>query len=141
MSTTAQGSCLCGLLGFEITLPSKWVAHCHCTMCRRAAGAAFVTWVGVADWNFRIMRGAEQLTWFRSSVDGRRGFCNQCGSSLFFKSQRWPGETHVVLANFTTPVDRPPQGHAYWDTHVDWVKLGDALPKKTSSDSAKKAPA
>jgi hypothetical protein len=129
------------MLGFEITLPSKWIAHCHCTMCRRAAGAAFVTWVGVADWNFRIMRGADHLVWYRSSVDARRGFCNQCGSSVFFKSQRWPGETHVAYANFTQPLDKAPQAHAYWETHVDWVKLADVLPRKTSTDSPKKAPA
>ena len=129
---TAKGSCQCSLLGFEITLPTKWVAHCHCSMCRRAAGAAFVTWVSVADWNFRITRCADHLTWHRSSIEGRRGFCNQCGSTLLFKSTKWPGETHLTLANFDEPVDRAPQGHAYWDTHVDWVSISDDLPKKSA---------
>lgn len=135
---TAQGACLCGQLACEITLPSKWAAHCHCSMCRRAHGAAFVTWVGVADWNFRIARGAEHLTWHRSSPGSQRGFCNQCGSPMLFRSTRWPGETHVTYASFTTPLDRAPGAHVFWDTHVDWVDVADTLPRRTAAEIAHK---
>jgi hypothetical protein len=137
-STTASGACLCGRLAFEITLPTKWVGHCHCSMCRRAHGAAFVTWVGVADWNFRLKHGAELLTWYKSSPGTQRGFCNQCGSSLFFRSSRWPGETHITLGNFTSAIDREPQGHVFWDAHVPWVELADTLPRRTEAEMAPK---
>ena len=33
---TVQAGCLCGAVRFELQLPSKWCAHCHCSMCRRA---------------------------------------------------------------------------------------------------------
>ena len=46
MPTSSRGSCLCGEVGFVAALPSKWVAHCHCSRCRRAHGAPFVTWAG-----------------------------------------------------------------------------------------------
>jgi len=46
--TSSRGSCLCGAIGFVAALPSKWVAHCHCSRCRRAHGAPFVTWAGFA---------------------------------------------------------------------------------------------
>ena len=110
---TAQAACLCGQLACEITLPS---------------------------WNFRIVRGAEHLTWHRSSPGSQRGFCNQCGSPLLFRSTRWPGETHVTYASFTTPLDRTPAAHVFWDTHVDWVELADTLPRRTSAELARKAP-
>ena len=45
--TTANAQCLCGDISPQATLPSKWVAHCHCSLCRRAHGAALVTWVGM----------------------------------------------------------------------------------------------
>src|SRR5690606_34943450 len=45
----ASASCFCGAIRIDAELPSKWVAHCHCTMCRRAHGAAFVTWAGFDD--------------------------------------------------------------------------------------------
>jgi hypothetical protein len=126
----AKGKCLCGAVSFEATLPSKWVAHCHCTMCRRANGAAFVTWVGVEDSGCTLADPQGLFRRHRSSVEGERGFCSRCGSSFWFRSSRWPGEVHLTLANFDTPVDRAPQAHAFYDTHVDWYAVNDSLPKK-----------
>jgi len=127
---SASGSCLCGAVGFSFDFPSKWVAHCHCSMCRRAHGAAFVTWVGVADPQARIDDPQGVLRWHASSPGAERGFCGTCGSTMFFRSARWPGEIHITLAHVAGPVDRQPQAHVFWDTHVDWVTLGDDLPRK-----------
>ncbi len=124
------GRCLCHAVRFDIELPTLWSAHCHCTQCQRAHGAAFVTWVGVAEEAFTITAGKRAVTWHASSVDSERGFCRECGSTLFFRSERWPGEMHVVRANLDQEVDRKPEAHSYWDTHVDWVELGDDLPRK-----------
>ena len=130
------GGCLCGDIQFSAQLPSKWVAHCHCTMCQRSAGAAFVTWVGLDAGRCTIDDPAHRLTWYRSSDLGERGFCSRCGSTLFFRSPRWAGELHVTLANFLGPVDRAPQAHVFWDTHVDWLGLdeNDGLPRKVERD-------
>lgn len=130
--TTARGNCLCGAIEFTGALPSRWVAHCHCSMCQKTAGSAFVTWVGVEESRCNIHDPQEQLQWFQSSPEALRGFCRQCGSTLFFKSSRWPDELHVTLANFQTPVDKAPQLHAFWDTHVDWLAFVDDLPRKTA---------
>lgn len=128
----ATGSCQCGALRFDAQLPSKWVAHCHCSMCRRAHGAAFVTWVGMDEARVRIDDADAQLRWYDSSPGAQRGFCARCGSMLMFRSQRWAGELHLTLANFEDPVDRAPQAHAYWSAHVDWAlpDPGDGLPRK-----------
>ena len=132
----ASGRCLCGEVQFTAKLPSKWVAHCHCTMCQRSSGSAFVTWVGLDSDQCRIEDPRNHLAWYQSSDQGERGFCSRCGSTLFFRSQRWAGELHVTLANFVGPVDRPPQAHVFWDTHVAWVKLDekDGLPRKVEQD-------
>lgn len=126
---TAGGQCLCGKVRFSINLPSKWVAHCHCTRCQRAHGAAFVTWVGVDEPQATITDSGNTLRWFRA-VNGQRGFCAECGSSLFFRGSSWPGELHLARALFTDPLDREPQMHAYYDTHVSWVNLQDNLPTR-----------
>jgi hypothetical protein len=132
----ATGRCLCGDIEFTAQLPSKWVAHCHCTMCQRSGGSAFVTWVGLDEAKCQIRDRRGWLRWYKSSDQGERGFCGQCGSTLFFRSARWAGEMHVTLANFNGPVDRAPQAHVFWDTHVDWVKLDehDGLPRKVESE-------
>ncbi|HSN70239.1 MAG TPA: GFA family protein [Steroidobacteraceae bacterium] len=117
---TVDGGCLCGQVRFRIGLPTLWAAHCHCTLCRRAHGAAFVTWVGVAAERFAVVAGAQGLVRYPSSPGAVRTFCGRCGSTLFFQSTRWPGEVHVVLANLDGPIDREPDAHVYWADHVAW---------------------
>jgi hypothetical protein len=128
----AHGDCLCGAIEFTAELPSRWVAHCHCTMCQKTAGSAFITWAGFDKKNCVIHDLKKQLRWFQSSPEAQRGFCNTCGSVLFFVSSRWPDEIHITLSNFQAPIDRKPEMHAFWDTHVDWVEHDNSLPRKTA---------
>lgn len=129
-SKTASGECLCGAVRFEIDLPVKWCAHCHCSLCRRAHGAGYVTWVGVASDGFRVIAGEDELFDYESSPEAIRSFCGICGSSLFFESARWPGEVHVALASLKDPIDRAPQAHVFFSDKAEWVEIHDALPKK-----------
>lgn len=129
-TTTTTGRCLCGAVRFTAGLPSRWVAHCHCTRCQRANGAGFVTWVGLEAERAAIQDPAHALRWYVAETGAERGFCGNCGSPLFFRSEQWPGELHAVRAAFDGPVDREPQMHGYYDTHVDWITLGDDLPRK-----------
>lgn len=124
---TLNGGCLCGAVRFTLSLPSKWCAHCHCTQCRREHGAGYVTWVGFEESAFDLLKGEEELAWYRSSEDARRGFCSRCGSSMLFMSRRWPGEVHVALGCVEGTLDRGPQAHVFFDTHVDWMPVDDSL--------------
>jgi hypothetical protein len=127
----AKGGCLCGRISFAARFPSLWAAHCHCTRCQRAHGAAFVTWVGFPAEQVEIS-GEDDLRWFVASEGGSRGFCGICGSPMFFRSDRWPGELHVARALFHEAIDREPQAHVFFETHVAWNAIGDELPKKPS---------
>lgn len=125
-----HGGCLCGAVRFTLRLPTRWIAHCHCTLCQRAHGAAFVTWVSIDAGHFALEVQEDALAWYTSSPQAERGFCRLCGSSLLFRSARWPGEVHVTRANIEGPLDRQPQMHGFYDTHVDWFAVNDDLPKK-----------
>ncbi|MBV8665501.1 MAG: GFA family protein [Burkholderiaceae bacterium] len=137
MEQTSEGQCLCGAVKFSVALPARWIAHCHCTRCQRAHGAAFVTWVGTDETSSRIIDPGHKLTWYVSELGGHRGFCSHCGSPMFFKSERWAGELHIARALFTQPIGGEPSGHAFYDTHVGWVELGDHLPRKPDPASLK----
>jgi hypothetical protein len=90
-----------------------------------------VTWVGFPAAQVQIA-GLDDLRWFVASEGGSRGFCGNCGSPMFFKSERWPGELHITCASFHDAVDREPQAHVFFETHVPWNFVGDGLPRKTS---------
>ncbi|MBT1444374.1 GFA family protein [Shewanella sp. JM162201] len=128
------GSCLCGAVSVEVLLPVKWVAHCHCTLCQRAHGAAFVSWFGVDTDKANIIDPKEQLNWYASSALAQRGFCGCCGSSLFFRSGRWPGELHIALACMQGSVGALPMAHVFYDSHVDWFSVQDELVKKSEAE-------
>ena len=123
------GECQCGAVRFAAIPPSLFCAHCHCDFCRRAHGAAFVTWFGVPENQFKFLAGEDQVTWYASSKQGRRGFCVKCGSTLFYTSSLSPGEVHMALANMTGSIDRVPELHVFFDARVDWFEFGDDLPR------------
>ena len=136
-SSVVHGSCLCGSVRFTAALPSRWVAHCHCTYCRRAHGAAFVTWAGFDKANVAIDPAGSQPSWYESSPGAKRGFCSRCGTPMLFYSARWPDEMHVARATISEPLDREPSAHIFFDTHVPWLEVNDALPKKSPQASPK----
>ncbi len=131
-TTSCVGSCLCGAVHVEARLPSKWVAHCHCTYCRRAHGAPFVTWAGFATEQVSIEDPQSLLHWYVSSPGAQRGSCARCGSPMLFTSEEWPGEMHIARALLDDKLDRQPSAHVFYEAHVPWLEVMDELPKKRS---------
>ena len=109
MTTLAvQGGCLCGAVRFAVELPVLFCGHCHCSLCRRAHGAGYVTWIGVARERFSFLSGEKELTRYRSSEHGTRSFCRTCGSTLFCELATRPGVIDIVLANLDATSDIVP---------------------------------
>jgi hypothetical protein len=127
--SAASGACACGHVRFEIDLPTLFFSHCHCEDCRRAHGAAVVSWVGARESAFRYLAGGDTMRWHASSKQGRRGFCGRCGTPLFFQSTLDPGEIHVARPAIRTAIDRAPASHVFHDRRVDWLHVADDLPK------------
>ena len=94
---TIKGGCLCGKVRYEIDGPLFDASHCHCSMCRRAHGAGYVTWVRLPRHQLRFLTGEETLANYRSSDHATRSFCRRCGSSLFFETTHSPDTIDVVL--------------------------------------------
>jgi molybdenum cofactor guanylyltransferase len=117
----ARGQCHCGKVRFVVHFPSRFCVHCHCASCRQSHSAGFVTWVGFNADQFAVLAGFDELVGYESSPGTRRTFCRTCGTKLFFESSRWPGEVHIPLAVFTSPIDREPEGHAFYEEHVAWI--------------------
>lgn len=132
-----NGSCLCEKIRFEFDDPVKFVAHCHCSICRRAHGAPVVTWVGLKAGQLKITDGVESLRTYRSSPQAERQFCSHCGTSLFFRpigqDARWAGEVHVARAAVHDSATDgagalAPKAHVFYSDRARWFDDASALP-------------
>ena len=132
-----SGSCFCGAVRFEVDLPTLFCGHCHCSMCRRSNGAAFVTWFAVSMEQFRLLE-ASSLLRHRSSDHGTRSFCGRCGSPLFCESSRHPERIDITLASMEGAIDRQPQAHVYYDCRAEWIDDLEELPKRGGASGIEK---
>lgn len=92
-SDCLHGSCLCGAVTFKVDPPLRPVVVCHCTQCRKWSGHVWAA-TSVPHDRFRLVRD-EGLRWFRSSAEAQRGFCSDCGASLFWQPE---GEDRISFA-------------------------------------------
>lgn len=79
----ATGGCLCGAVRFEVTGALRDVILCHCAMCRRTHGH-IGAYTATSKDALRVTQ-ARGLRWYTSSAIARRGFCCECGSTLFWE--------------------------------------------------------
>jgi hypothetical protein len=93
-----------------------------------------VTWAGMSDDQLRLDDGAERLAQHRTETSAVRSFCGDCGTPLFFRSPRWPGEVHVAAVCFDDPLDREPQAHVYADRAASWCPMSGDLPRLGGPD-------
>ena len=88
MAETVGGSCLCGGVRFEVTLPFTRAIHCHCSRCRKHSGAFGLTVGHVPMSQVHVLQGEELIRVFEPPGGRVKAFCSQCGSSLF--GGAWP---------------------------------------------------
>ena len=122
-----KGSCLCGVVRYEITGPFIAAGHCHCSICRKSHGAAFATWAHVAPDQFRWTSGAEAIAGYESSPGRARCFCSKCGSPLV--STDAGKVTEVVLGTVDGDPGVRPREHIFVRAKAPWYEIADALPQ------------
>lgn len=124
-----RGSCLCGVIGFQVSEPFKVIQHCHCTRCRRGRAAAFATNGFTSPEGVRFTRGDDHLQVYRHK-EARyfaQVFCVTCGS----KMPRHCPERQIAIVPFGALDDdpgRPAERHVFAASKVPWDEITDQLP-------------
>lgn len=130
MSIEYKGSCLCGQVRYLVAGPIEDVSHCHCSMCRKAHGAAFATYANVPAAAHRFVQGAERLRVFNSSGHTERVFCSVCGSPMLWRNPvEFPGIASFPLGSLDTPFRPPVERHIFVGSKAVWHQIGDAWPQ------------
>lgn len=123
--TARAGGCLCGAVRFLLRGPLRDVVNCHCSQCRRTHGHfGAYTSLGLEGLELLEQRG---LKWYQSSALARRGFCGECGASLFWQER---GSEHIEVAAGTldAPTGLRTCCHIHTASAGDYYSLDDELP-------------
>ena len=120
----AAGGCLCGAVRYQIRGALRDVWNCHCGQCRRAHGhvAAYSS----------VARDALELTedrglkWYVSSESARRGFCGDCGASVFWEPQS-SNAVSVAAGTLDAPTGLRTTRHVFVGHKGDYYEIEDDL--------------
>ncbi|WP_102226699.1 GFA family protein [Acidimangrovimonas sediminis] len=111
------GGCHCGAVRFEVTGSLPAFTACHCSQCRTWSGHYWAA-APVPHAAFRLTCG-DGLAWHRSSNHARRGFCRDCGASLFWQDD---AEAQIAVAGgaFDGPTSSRLTRHIFTDCAGDY---------------------
>lgn len=126
-ATGMQGGCHCGAIRYQVECEPKTHALCHCTDCRRHAGAPMVGWTMYPVGACTVTRGTPKI--YASSEHGRRHFCPDCGTGLFYKNDAMlPGIIDIQSATFDDPAAVPARVHIQTADRIPWMATAHELP-------------
>ena len=124
LSLTA--SCLCGDIKLKTQGYHRNVQNCHCIQCMKTHGH-HAAYTNVEERDVKFLK-KRTLKWFKSSKRAKRGFCNKCGASLFFKII---GTKTISIAAgmFNRPVKLKTTMNIFVKGKSDYYKLDSSIPK------------
>jgi len=134
-SPRATASCLCGGVSFTVHGPLRQVVHCYCPQCRKTHG--LMGPYTQAQHEDIVFSEQKTLKWYQSSELARRGFCQDCGASIF-----WHPTGGASISISAGLIDPPTAlsvvGHIYVDSMADFCVLPeDGLPRFATTSAGK----
>ena len=106
--------------------PYSRMSNCHCSICRKAHGAPFATYIRVDRDRYELLSGAAAISAYESSPEFHRKFCSRCVSVVPFDA----GDHTVVPAGCLDddPGIRPGR-HIFVASMAPWHVIADDLPQ------------
>jgi len=126
-----KGGCLCGALRYEATVSQSENWYCHCRMCQKATGTVVSTSAIIKKNQLRMLKGKAKF--YQSSADIERGFCEDCGSPMFFRpiKEDW---ISILSGTLDDPELAPPEGHYGIESRISWLKIVDDLKQECTEE-------
>ena len=125
MSEVVTGGCNCGGVRYEVRGKLRDVIVCHCAQCRRMSGH-FVAATACRRPQFRLVED-RSLRWYVAVRGFRRGFCNECGSSLFFE-QEGGERVSIAAGSLDAPQGLKIAAHIFAGEAGDYYRIDSSVP-------------
>ena len=135
MTELRNGSCLCGRISYTISGPLSKVTTCHCGQCRKQTGHYYAA-ARTRETQFDIKDDESLLKWYRSSETASRGFCSNCGSALFWKSDNSPSLS-VLVGSIDGDTGLEIGEHIFMESKSDYYEMDDDTPQFQTVDPSR----
>lgn len=117
---------MCGAVRYRAVGPMRKPSICHCSMCRKAAGAPYMAFVTLR--RDQLVHEGDAPRLYRSSAIASRGFCGSCGTALSWESDEAPEELDLSIATLDDPSAIPPIDQIFAADAIGWAQDVSALP-------------
>jgi hypothetical protein len=124
-----HGGCLCGGVRYEISGKLGETGLCHCSMCRKNSGSAFMACTQVASKDFKWTKGENLLGSYESSPGAKRMFCKNCGSPVAGGGESMKDSLFLYLSSLDEDPGMRPQAHIFVGSKAPWFEITDQLPQ------------
>ncbi len=122
-----SGGCHCGAVRYEVQGEPQHVSVCHCSDCRKSAGAPFVSWAAFKTSELQI-KG--EVTAYHSTGSAVRHFCPRCGTGIYYVNEDvLPGLIDIQTCTLDDPEALEPQLHVQGAEQLHWTKNIEDRPK------------
>ena len=134
-------TCRCGQLRAVCSGEPVRVSVCHCLACQKRSGSAFSA---QARWpEDQVTLHGQAKIWERVADSGGRvayRFCGECGSTVAYTTDGWPGLVAVPLGAFADPTFPAPKHSVYEHRKHAWVAVLGEDVEHSASPSTSRAP-
>lgn len=115
-----RGGCHCRGVRFCLTGPLRQPLICYCRDCFQIASLSWGS-TSVLDDSFELT-AQQTLGWYDSSAWAKRGFCRNCGASLFYRLNGIV-RTSVAIGMLGDANDLAIAGQIFADSLPHWDRL------------------
>ncbi len=118
-------TCRCGQLSATCEGEPVRVSVCHCLECQKRSGSAFAAQARWPDADVTV--SGTSAVWERVADSGHRAtyrFCPDCGSTLAYVIEGWPGVIAIPVGAFADPDFPVPRFSVYEHRKHAWVEVG-----------------
>ena len=136
-SLVREAACSCGQLRIRLAGDPQLVSSCHCLACQRRTGVVF----GSSAFFLRsqiVSTEGERRTFRRQGESGAWlsfQFCPNCGSTVFWESERFAEMVSVAVGAFGDP-HFPAPGRSIWTTTKhEWLAFPPHIPNHPKSST------
>jgi hypothetical protein len=125
MGVFQEGGCSCAAVRYQLLSPPMFVNCCHCTLCQKQTGGAFVINAIIETSRIQLLKGqpvaVSMLTESGRPHDIYR--CPSCQIAVWSDYGRRPALRFVRASTLDEPHRVVPDAHIYVRSKVPWLTL------------------